>query len=150
MTKYPRVLRKAQEEVDRVVGRDRLPTFADWENLPYINCCVKECLRWRPVAVNGFPHCLTADVEYGGYLLPKGSTVLVNTWYLPLSSPRVSDIDFRGIHHDPTRYDNPSDFYPERYLSWPEMADSYAVTANPKDRDHYAYGAGRRICGISP
>src|SRR5579862_1056151 len=85
MTKYPRVLKKAQEEVDRVVGQNRLPTFADWENLPYINCCVKEILRWRPVAVNGFPHCLTADVEYKGMLLPKGSTVLLNIWYPPIT-----------------------------------------------------------------
>src|SRR5579859_7782809 len=42
MTKYPRVLKKAQEEVDRVVGRNRVPTFADWDQLPHVNCCVKE------------------------------------------------------------------------------------------------------------
>jgi cytochrome P450 len=94
MTKYPHVLQKAQEEVDRVVGRDRLPTFADWEKLPYINCCVKEILRWRPVAVNGFPHYLTSDIEYNGYLLPKGSTVLLNIWYPP--SFRVPQIPLLG------------------------------------------------------
>lgn len=81
--KYPRVLKKAQAEIDAVVGRDRVPSFDDWDKLPYINCCVKECLRWRPVAVLGFPHCLLEDVQYEGYLLPKGSTILLNIWYLP-------------------------------------------------------------------
>jgi cytochrome P450 len=46
----------------------KMPTFEDYEKLPYIRACVKECLRWRPVVVMAFPHCLTKDEEYGGYL----------------------------------------------------------------------------------
>lgn len=49
MNIYPDVMKKAQEELDRVVGRDRVPTFDDKANLPYFRAMVKEILRWRPV-----------------------------------------------------------------------------------------------------
>jgi cytochrome P450 len=49
MVLYPEVQKKAQEELDIVVGRHRLPTFADMESLPYIQATVREALRFRPV-----------------------------------------------------------------------------------------------------
>ena len=55
MVLYPDVQRKAQEELDRVVGRDRLPSFDDLENLVYIREMVKETLRWHPVGPLGKP-----------------------------------------------------------------------------------------------
>ena len=46
MMKFPGVLKRAQkQDVDSIVGLQRLSTFADWDMLLYINCCVKECLR---------------------------------------------------------------------------------------------------------
>ena len=53
MQLYPEVQRKAQEEIDRVIGNDRLPTIADRPNLPYIEMVIKELLRWNPVAPLG-------------------------------------------------------------------------------------------------
>ena len=53
MTLNPEVQKKAQEEISRVVGEDRLPTFADRENLPYIGALIKEVLRWNPVGPLG-------------------------------------------------------------------------------------------------
>lgn len=53
MARYPEVQRKAQEEIDRVIGNDRLPTFADQANLPYVEAVAKEVLRWNPVAPFG-------------------------------------------------------------------------------------------------
>lgn len=53
MLLYPEVQRKAQEQLDAVVGRDRLPTFDDLESLPYIQAVVKEMLRWQPVTPLG-------------------------------------------------------------------------------------------------
>ncbi len=53
MTLYPDVMRRAQGEIDNVVGRDRKPTFEDEDHLPYITAIVKEVLRWRPVAPLG-------------------------------------------------------------------------------------------------
>jgi len=49
MVLYPDVMKKAQAELDAVVGRDRVPTFEDHEDLPYIRAMVKEVLRWRPI-----------------------------------------------------------------------------------------------------
>lgn len=82
MTIYPEVQRKAQEEIERVVGPNKLPTFADRERLPYINAIVKEVLRWHPVAPMGIPHTTTQDDVYEGYFIPRGSMVLANIWYV--------------------------------------------------------------------
>lgn len=79
MMMYPEVQLKAREELERVVG-DRLPTLQDRAHLPYIEAIVKECLRFHPVAPMGVPHNLTAEYEYNGYILPKGTMVLSNLW----------------------------------------------------------------------
>lgn len=71
---------KAQLELDRVVGRARLPEFCDLESLPYINAIVKESMRWKPTAPLGIPHRLMEDDVYDGMLLPVGSIVLANIW----------------------------------------------------------------------
>ncbi len=80
MTVFPDVQRKAQEEIDRVIGANRLPTAQDRENLPYINAIVKEVLRWQPVAPMGLPHTSTEEDVCEGYLIPKGAMVLANVW----------------------------------------------------------------------
>ena len=48
MTAHPEIQDKAHEELDRVVGKERLPTMEDRENLPYIDAIVKETLRYHP------------------------------------------------------------------------------------------------------
>ena len=91
MIKYPEVLRKAQEEIDSVVGHSRLPSFGDRSSLPYIEAIVTETLRWGcPVPLStlhptlcwmtltlhaDFPHKSTEEDVYGGYSIPKGSYV---------------------------------------------------------------------------
>jgi cytochrome P450 len=59
MTKWPVVLRKAQAEVDSVVGEERTPTWEDYASLPYVAATVKEAMRWRPVVPLAFPHAAT-------------------------------------------------------------------------------------------
>ena len=56
MVLYPGAMHRAQQELDNVVGRERLPAFNDQKDLPYITALVKEVLRWRPVA----PMCKSA------------------------------------------------------------------------------------------
>ena len=80
MSLSPDVVRKAQEEIDRVIGNGRLPTSMDRPNLPYIEAVVKEVLRWHPVAPMGLPHTSTTEDVVGGYLIPKGSMVIANIW----------------------------------------------------------------------
>ena len=81
MAMYPDVQKKAQTELDRVVGSGRLPDFNDRPNLPYIEAVVKECLRWHNVATLGVPHLSSEDIELKGYLIPKGSSLIPNAWY---------------------------------------------------------------------
>lgn len=53
MLSFPEVQRRAQTELDAVVGRSRMPTFADYSSLPYIRALIKEILRWTPVGPIG-------------------------------------------------------------------------------------------------
>jgi cytochrome P450 len=80
MIVFPDVQRRAQEELDRVIGGERLPVVSDLDKLPYIEAVLKETHRWHPVAPMGLPHCSTEDDEILGYRLPKGTTILPNNW----------------------------------------------------------------------
>jgi len=57
MLLWPEVAKKAQVEIDSVIGTDRLPTFADREHLPYVNAIALETLRWHTVAPTGAFNC---------------------------------------------------------------------------------------------
>lgn len=59
----PHVQQKAQAELDRVVGGERLPAFSDKDSLPYVNAIIQEVLRWRPVIASGMPHAVMQDDE---------------------------------------------------------------------------------------
>lgn len=61
MVLYPEVQRKAQEELDRVVGPNRLPDFSDYDSLPYINAMAKETMRWHQVGPLGRVETTTLD-----------------------------------------------------------------------------------------
>lgn len=130
---FPEVQQKAFEEVERVIGSERLPTMDDHAKLPYIQQCVKESLRWMPTTpLGGVPHCVTEDDEYLGYRIPKGAGVVINTY---------------TIHMDPKRYPQPRRFNPDRFD--PDKLQSAADSANSSDvsqRDHFGFGSGRRIC----
>lgn len=80
MLLYPDVLKKAQEELDRVIGSDRLPVSADFSNLPYIEAIMKETHRWHPIIPMGIPHTSTEEDVCRGYRIPKGAMLLPNIW----------------------------------------------------------------------
>jgi cytochrome P450 len=80
MSINPSVYRKAQEEVDRVIGEDRLPTWEDEANLPYVRAIIKELMRMRPPNKFGIQHYTTEDDWYNGYFIPKDTTVVLNWW----------------------------------------------------------------------
>lgn len=73
---FPEVQKKAQAELDLVVGSSRLPDFNDLDNLTYVKAVAMETLRWMPTTPLGIPHCLSADDEYNGYHLSKGTVVI--------------------------------------------------------------------------
>ncbi len=81
------VQKRAQAELDVVIGPHRLPDQADRASLPYVSAVLKESLRWHNVAPFGVPHCNAEDIEYRGYFIPKGTTFIANTWHVLLPSP---------------------------------------------------------------
>lgn len=80
MVMYPNVQRKLQAEIDRVVGRERLPTWDDEKNLPYVRATIKETLRVRPPNKFGMNHYTTQDDWYEGFFIPKGTVAVLNWW----------------------------------------------------------------------
>ena len=76
----PETQQKAQEELDKVVSRDRLPELDDLDSLPYVNALCKEVLRWYPVTPFGLPHVVIEEDEYKGMRIPQGSILLPNVW----------------------------------------------------------------------
>ncbi|KAF8132785.1 cytochrome P450 [Boletus edulis] len=120
MTLYPDVMKKAQQELDSVVGTSRLPTFADRPSLPYVEALFTELLRWHtpgPLTLRR----TTADDEYDGYLIPAGSYVIVNIW---------------AILRDERTYKDPLEFRPERFLG----------NAPEPHPSNICFGLGRRRC----
>jgi cytochrome P450 len=129
MLAYPETQARAHAELDAVIGRTRLPTFADYPHLPYIRAMVKELLRWRPI-VPIITHRTTEDDWYEGTFIPKGTTCLANAWHM---------------NRDPEIFgENPEDFEPGRYLD--ESGDIAPGLTDLKKDGHFSYGFGSRIC----
>ena len=80
MALNPHVMRRAQEELDNVVGGERLPDFSDQGDLPYTSAIVKEVLRWGCPLPLGAPKRAMVDDTYGGYFIPAGATIIENIW----------------------------------------------------------------------
>ncbi|XP_041997408.1 cytochrome P450 98A2-like [Salvia splendens] len=124
LVRNPRVLAKAREELDRVVGGERVMSEEDFSRLPYLQCVVKEALRLHPPTPLMLPHRAGAHVRVGGYDLPKGTVVHVNVW---------------AVARDPEVWENPLEFRPERFLE----SD---VDMKGHDFRLLPFGAGRRVC----
>nr|QJS39421.1 p-coumarate-3-hydroxylase [Rehmannia glutinosa] len=124
MVRNPRVQQKVQEELDRVVGKDRVMTEADIPNLPYLQCVTKECFRMHPPTPLMLPHKANTNVKIGGYDVPKGATVSVNAW---------------AIARDPAIWKNPIEFRPERF-------QEEDIDMKGTDYRLLPFGSGRRIC----
>lgn len=76
----PEVQKRAQEDIDRVVGPDRMPTIEDATSLQYVRAIVKETMRWMPTVILGAPHSVIQDDTYMGYRIPSGATLFNNNW----------------------------------------------------------------------
>ncbi|PIK37443.1 putative cytochrome P450 1A1-like isoform X2 [Apostichopus japonicus] len=67
---YPEVQRKVQEELDDVIGRDKLPTLQDEQNLPYLCAVIYETIRFSSMSLFGVPHATKCDTIIEGYYVP--------------------------------------------------------------------------------
>ena len=119
----PGAMKKAQEELERVVGKGELPDFSHVDNLPYIDALIKEVLRWSPPLPLSVPKRATQDGIYRGYFIPEGTTVIENVW---------------AIVRDPNVYPDPDVFNPDRFLKDGKINP---LVLNPEDR---VFGGGRR------
>jgi len=141
MALYPDVQKKAQEELDQIIG-NRLPDFNDRPNLTYINAMVKESLRWQLVTPLAVPHVATEADEYNGYYIPKGTIIIGNSWWvrLPPLAQSFIQVPLRSILHDPEIYKDPFAYNPDRFLKDGE------IDRTVQDPKVAAFGFGRRIC----
>jgi len=121
MVLFPDVQRRAQAEIDSVIGAGRLPVYADREQLPYVTAVVTELFRWHSVAPLGVPHAALEDTAVGEYAIPKGAIIIANLW---------------NMLNDPEIYPSPAIFDPTRYLASPPQRDPRTL----------CFGFGRRVC----
>lgn len=119
---HPQVLKKAQNEIDKVIGNDRLVDESDIPNLPYLRCIINETLRLYPAGPLLVPHEASEDCVVGGYNIPKGTMLIVNQW---------------AIHHDPKVWTDPEKFNPERFEGLEGTRDGFKLMS---------FGFGRRSC----
>ncbi|GFT10906.1 cytochrome P450 18a1 [Nephila pilipes] len=98
---HKEVQTRVQEEIDRIIGSERKPELKDLTEMPYTDATIHEVLRRANVIALGNSHATLADTELGGYFIPKDTHVLPNLF---------------AIHMDPTLWDSPEEFNPDRFL----------------------------------
>ncbi|CAN1296908.1 Valine N-monooxygenase 1 [Linum perenne] len=122
----PNLLAKATEEIDRVVGKDRLVQETDIESLNYVKACAREAFRLHPVLPFNAPHVATQDTTIAGYFIPKGSHALLSRY---------------GLGRNPKFWTDPLKFDPNRHLH-----DGGDINLSESDLRFISFSTGRRAC----
>jgi len=123
----PEKMKRAQAELDEVVGRNRRVEESDTDRLPYLRAVVKEVFRLHPVLPLLVPHRADSSCEIGRFVIPKHTQVIVNMW---------------AIGRDPAIWNEPSKFVPERFLDNKMSSVDY----RGQHFELIPFGAGRRMC----
>ncbi|RDX61201.1 Geraniol 8-hydroxylase, partial [Mucuna pruriens] len=124
MMQNPKVMKRVQEELEVVIGKDNMVEESHIHKLPYLQAVMKETLRLHPVLPLLVPHCPSETTIVGGYTIPKGTRVFVNVW---------------AIHRDSSIWEKPLEFDPTRFLN-----AKWDFSGN--DFNYVPFGSGRRIC----
>lgn len=124
LLKKPEIFKKATEELDRVIGRERWVEEKDIVNLPFVDAIAKETMRLHPVAPMLVPRLAREDCRVAGYDIPEGTRILVSVW---------------TIGRDPNLWENPDEFCPERFIG-------KDIDVKGQDFELLPFGSGRRMC----
>ncbi|KAG0616317.1 hypothetical protein M758_5G105300 [Ceratodon purpureus] len=131
MVNSPESMRKCQEELDAVVGRDRMVQESDLAKLPYVKAVVKETLRLHP-PVPFLAHQCIKSCKAFGYDIKAGTSVFVNVW---------------GMGRLEKVFPDAEKFYPDRFLPGGSNA---GIDYQGQNFELLPFGTGRRICAGMP
>jgi cytochrome P450 len=130
LLRSPSTMGKVRAEIKGAIGSKETIEESDAANLPYLHAVMKEAMRLHPVAPLLLPHQSTEDgVEVGGYAVPRGCTVIFNSW---------------AMMRDPAAWERPDEFRPERFLD--EAIEVVDFRFRGKDFEFLPFGSGRRVC----
>nr|KYP61990.1 Cytochrome P450 71A6 [Cajanus cajan] len=124
LLRHPNVMQKLRDEVRGVAGDRTHITEEDLNHMPYLKAVIKEILRLHPPSPILIPRESMQDAKVLGYDIAAGTQVLVNAW---------------AISTDPSYWDQPLEFQPERFLK-------SAIDIKGHDFQLIPFGAGRRGC----
>ncbi|KAI7732838.1 hypothetical protein M8C21_022166 [Ambrosia artemisiifolia] len=127
MISEPTILKRAVDELDKVVGRNRLVEESDLPQLNYIKACIKESFRLHPFAPFNVPHVSVKDTVVAGYFIPKGSHVLLSRL---------------GLGRNPNVWKDPMRFDPDRHLG----DDGKQVVLTDNELRMLSFSTGKRGC----
>ncbi|XP_015350044.1 cytochrome P450 2C21-like [Marmota marmota marmota] len=123
LLKHPEVSAKVQEEIERVIGRDRSPCMQDRSRMPYTDAVLHEIQRYINLLPINLPHTVIQDVKFREYVFPKGTEIMVS---------------LTSLLYDEKEFPNPQKFDPGHFLD---------ESGNFKKSDHFmAFSAGKRVC----
>uniref|UniRef100_A0A453KK37 Uncharacterized protein n=1 Tax=Aegilops tauschii subsp. strangulata TaxID=200361 RepID=A0A453KK37_AEGTS len=130
LLRHPAVMSKVRAELQEVLGEKQYPDESDISRLSYLHAVLMESMRLHSPSPLLIPHHAMAEgAEVGGFVVPKGTTVIVNLW---------------AIMRDPAVWTQPEEFMPERFV----RAD---MDFRGKDRFEFMpFGVGRRACPGMP
>ncbi|KAK3123612.1 hypothetical protein QOZ80_8AG0633570 [Eleusine coracana subsp. coracana] len=124
----PASMAKMRAEIEYALGGKETIEETDATSLPYLQAVVKEAMRLHPVAPLMLPYQATEDgVEIGGYAVPRGCTVIFNSW---------------AIMRDPAAWERPDEFVPERWF----QDGAAKMDFRGKEFEFVPFGSGRRLC----